>query len=153
MRNGNTRAALIVLIALIAVSAPNYTIATYPNKNVAGSTPSTYTQATQTTTNVTTAKVVEESKEERGKIMVNIMVISLAGTWNCSGINSTVSSTELIYMLKPESRTIIIGEKSCLGLRALMVITRGSGLTAQGSAGSASRYVSCFELTEFSSNS
>ena len=43
MRNGNTRAALIVLIALIAVSAPNYNIATYPNKNVAGSTPSTYT--------------------------------------------------------------------------------------------------------------
>ncbi len=123
-----TASALIVLIALTtAMITLNYPITTYPSEEIGNSAPSTGTQATQTSTNVTIAGVVEESKEVLREITVNGVTISLAGTWNCSGINSPISGAELTHMLKPGSRAVIIGEKSYMGLKALMVVIQGSG--------------------------
>jgi len=124
-----TASAIMVLIALTtAMITLNYPITMYPSEEISNSaTPSTRTQATQTNVNVTVAGVVEESKEVLREITVNGTTISLAGTWNCSNINSPVSGTELTHMLKPGSRVVIIGEKSYVGLRALMVIIQGSG--------------------------
>lgn len=123
-----TASALMVLIALTtAMITLNYPITTYPSEEIGNSAPPARTQATQTSTNVTVAGVVEESKEVLREITVNGMVISLAGTWNCSGFNSPISGTELTHMLKPGSRVVIIGERSYVGLKALMVVIQGSG--------------------------
>ncbi len=124
-----TASALTILIALATATITlNYPITMYPSEEMTNSAFSARTQATQTITNVTVAGVVEESKEVLREIRVNGMVISLTGSWNCSGINSPISGTELTHMLKPGSRVVIIGEKSYMGLRAFMVIIQGSGI-------------------------
>ena len=123
-----TASALMVLIALTtAMITLNHPITTYPSEEIGNSAPSARTQETQTSTNVTVAGVVEENKEALREITVNGMVISLAGTWNCSSSNSPISGTELTHMLKPGSRVVIIGERSYVGLKALMVVIQGSG--------------------------
>lgn len=123
-----TASALMVLIALTtAMITLNYPITTYPSEEIGNSAPSTRTQATQTSTNVTIAGVVEESKEVLREVTVKGVTVSLAGTWNCSGIDSPISGTELTQMLKPGSRVVIIGERSYIGLKALMVVIQGSG--------------------------
>ncbi len=123
-----TASALMVLIALTtAMITLNYPITTYPSEEIGNPASPTQTRPTETNTNVTVAGVVEESKGVLREVTVNDMVISLAGTWNCSGINSPVSGTELTHMLRPGSRVVIIGERSYVGLRALMVVIQGSG--------------------------
>ena len=122
-----TASALMVLIALTtAMITLNYPVTTYPSEEIGNSAPSARTQVTQTSTNVTVAGVVEESKEVLREITVDGMVISLAGTWKCSGLNSPISGVELTHMLKPGSRVVIIGERSYMGLKALMVVIQGS---------------------------
>ncbi len=55
-------------------------------------------------------------------LTINGSSISISGEWRCSGINHSLSSEELINMIKPGMNLTVIAKHGFIGLKAVKVV-------------------------------